>query len=294
MGKMADDADGYDKLARLMGRCNAVAVFRRFAAISVENLLYLQADLVRLENELRDIQQADKASGHKDRARHRMDWTILLESKTRGEEGGDSTRQLDIILEMKARLKEYHEALFYYRQTCSLRQPNKAAMKDLQEWMDSPERGKICLIGDDRNIWSNPDMSDLLVLDTPSTDSFTEWVTNHVLDIYHRAFGRRSKEKDIEKCSELQNSIIYSDTGIKRVTRSITIMIASLLPILTTVILYLVKDTSVRLGIVAGFTALFSLALGFFTRAMLPEIFSATAAFAAVCVVWVGTTSTSS
>lgn len=55
-------------------------------------------------------------------------------------------------------------------------------------------------------------------------------------------------------------------------------MLASMLPILSTIVLYFVQDTGKRLWIITGFTALFSLSLGFFTRATVQEIFSATAA----------------
>jgi hypothetical protein len=51
-----------------------------------------------------------------------------------------------------------------------------------------------------------------------------------------------------------------------------------MLPIGATIVLYLVQNTAKRLGIVAAFTAIFSLALGLFTRASLQEVFSATAA----------------
>jgi len=71
---------------------------------------------------------------------------------------------------------------------------------------------------------------------------------------------------------------MYSHDGIQRLTRSLTITVASMLPISVTIVLYIVKDTVSRLGIVAAFVALFSLALALFTQASLYEVFSATAA----------------
>ncbi|KAF4302086.1 hypothetical protein GTA08_BOTSDO09984 [Botryosphaeria dothidea] len=49
-----------------------------------------------------------------------------------------------------------------------------------------------------------------------------------------------------------------------------------------------------RLGIVAGFTALFSLTLGLVTSGELIDMFGASAGFAAVQVVFIGTESGSS
>jgi hypothetical protein len=54
--------------------------------------------------------------------------------------------------------------------------------------------------------------------------------------------------------------------------------IASLLPVVSIVVLYLVDSMPKRLGIVAGFTAAFSIALALFTRARRVDIFAATAA----------------
>ncbi len=64
-------------------------------------------------------------------------------------------------------------------------------MKDLADCMDSPKRGAISLIGADADIWRKPDMDDLVALDAPLQDAFTDWVANHLLDWYHKALGRR-------------------------------------------------------------------------------------------------------
>ncbi len=43
---------GYTALALLMGRVPEVAIFRRFSTLNARNLLYLQAELVQLEDDL--------------------------------------------------------------------------------------------------------------------------------------------------------------------------------------------------------------------------------------------------
>ena len=69
--------------------------------------------------------------------------------------------------------------------------------------------------------------------------------------------------------------------------------ISSLLPTLVILLLYFVNRMLVRIGLVIVFTAIFSLALSFFTTANKGEIFAATAAFAAVEVVFIGSVVTS-
>lgn len=53
---------------------------------------------------------------------------------------------------------------------------------------------------------------------------------------------------------------------------------ASMLPIVSIVILHFVKETGARLGVIAALTAVFSLTLCYFTSASINSIFSATAA----------------
>ena len=55
--------DGYDKLAAFIAADNGLIICRRFSILNAKNLLYLQAELVNLEAELRDIVAEVKTSG---------------------------------------------------------------------------------------------------------------------------------------------------------------------------------------------------------------------------------------
>jgi len=55
--------EGYSKLASLMGAYPETLIFRRFGAISAQNLLYLQAELVHLEQTLQECAVANERSG---------------------------------------------------------------------------------------------------------------------------------------------------------------------------------------------------------------------------------------
>ncbi|KAL8808573.1 MAG: hypothetical protein Q9200_004236 [Gallowayella weberi] len=52
----------YTRLASMMARHGEVAIFRRFDALNLKRLLYMQAELVHLEVELRKIEEEDKNS----------------------------------------------------------------------------------------------------------------------------------------------------------------------------------------------------------------------------------------
>jgi hypothetical protein len=55
-------------------------------------------------------------------------------------------------------------------------------------------------------------------------------------------------------------------------------VVSSLAPMVSIVVLYVVQNTSVRLGLVCAFTLLFSFVLALVTNARRIEIFAATAA----------------
>jgi hypothetical protein len=61
-------------------------------------------------------------------------------------------------------------------------------------------------------------------------------------------------------------------------SKVITVMISSVIPVLSVLILYLVKSILARIGIMIGFTGLFAGTLAAVTSANRVEIFAATSA----------------
>jgi hypothetical protein len=98
--------NGYSKLASLMGAHSDLANFRRFSTLNAQNLLYLQAELVFLENKLGQCVEADKSSGHVNRGIYDRDWQALFES---GANSGGDGEQWDTVLQIRKVLKEYSE-----------------------------------------------------------------------------------------------------------------------------------------------------------------------------------------
>ncbi|KAM7198541.1 hypothetical protein V8F33_005047 [Rhypophila sp. PSN 637] len=56
--------EGYGLLGRLMGEAPEAAIFRSFAAISAEDLLYRQAELISLEKDWRETQERLRESSN--------------------------------------------------------------------------------------------------------------------------------------------------------------------------------------------------------------------------------------
>ena len=85
--------------------------------------------------------------------------------------------------------------------------------------------------------------------------------------------------------------VSVSDNKLVWTANLITMVISAILPVISVIILYFVHSMIARLGIVAAFTAVFVLTLAVVTDACGVEIFAATAGFAAVQVVFIGSTS---
>jgi hypothetical protein len=93
---------GYPTLAGEIEMRPEMAMFRRFGALNAENILYLQAELISLEGELRKQQSDDNASGHENKVKYAVNWLHLRHSRRNGD-----TKQLDLILKIRESLSQY-------------------------------------------------------------------------------------------------------------------------------------------------------------------------------------------
>jgi hypothetical protein len=82
-------------------------------------------------------------------------------------------------------------------------------------------------------------------------------------------------------------TLIYKNVNICRAVTAIGLMLAAMLLVGAIVHLYFVLDPAAKLGFVAMYTLLFASSVAFCTNARRVEVFAATAAYAAVLVVFV-------
>jgi len=96
--------NGYPRIARLMGNDTEFSIFRRFAVLNAQNLLYLQAELVHPEAELQTIAEADNRADKQSRQDFASSWWALSHPEV-AEDG----EQWAKVLEIRAKLKEYSQ-----------------------------------------------------------------------------------------------------------------------------------------------------------------------------------------
>ena len=208
---------GYAKLATLMGAYPEVAIVRRFAALSAQNILYLQAELVDLESRLRDIEDQDKERGPEDWKDCNLDWYQLstwtdgavdAPNEVDGPEPSDKPlvgRRWSTFLQIRSKLKEYSkwlspcraphselirlidEAVQQQVEFAKLEKPNPRDLRFLSDWLSRPDLGGIYLTGQDSHIWKEPDRLELAVLKARRNESiFTALLSDKFIHSFHQ------------------------------------------------------------------------------------------------------------
>ncbi|EDN91968.1 predicted protein [Sclerotinia sclerotiorum 1980 UF-70] len=183
--------------------------------------------------------------------------------------------------------KNDYECLFQQRQLATFDLPESGNLEFLNHWLVDSRQNDCALEGLDRNVWKEG--KDLLVIkpDEIAAESFTRIPRKPLTAIYH-IFRMRCRRRQADEESLIY---VYNEKIVIRIADMIGSAIASSLPVLAVVVLYSVHEMLARLGIIALFTVVFALALVVTTKAKRVDIFAATAAFASVQVVFVGSTS---
>jgi hypothetical protein len=92
--------EGYQAIAQLMGNHDEMAIVRRFKDLNMQDILYLQAEIIHLKDELRKRELQDKKDP--ERVYLAKDWWSLAHSDD--EEG---RARWATVLEIREKLDEY-------------------------------------------------------------------------------------------------------------------------------------------------------------------------------------------
>ncbi|KAI1168059.1 hypothetical protein F5B18DRAFT_647281 [Nemania serpens] len=276
------DYGGYVRLAEHMGRHPQLAILRRFGTLANETLLFYQAEIAEVEHHLKWFQDQDNKSDDESRKQYAQSWIALSKSSLE-EPGCPKRKQYELVMKLRKLMAEYHQALFFHKESLALRSPHKKILGDLREWMRRPTMGHIAILSWDWRTWEVCDEDDLITFENSTMDRFTALVTYTIIDVYHKLIGRRihnARQKTTLPLNyaDHRHTVTYTHRSIARFTQAFTVLIACTLPVAAIVILYIVENMATRLGIIAILTGLFSTSMSLLTTASLQEIFAATAA----------------
>ncbi|KAK3899289.1 hypothetical protein C8A05DRAFT_46597 [Staphylotrichum tortipilum] len=267
------------------------AIFRRFDELNMLHLLALQAEIIELRELFRDQccrdDQSDSGGGQPETMYSKY-FHALRESKASAPRASDASgtrylsSQLELITALQQRMGEYISKL------ARLPAPKKPQLAGLQGWLHNQKGGNNFLQGCEVFTWTEDDLSSYITVNPPTAeaDIFTEVITDWLASILRRLFGRRfhggkivDEEAGLRSCS---------DTRFSKASNVIAVIVAGILPVLTIFILNSVKRTTVRIGLTLLFATIFAVVLALCTSVKPGEIFAATATFAAVEVVFIG------
>ncbi|KAF2832651.1 hypothetical protein CC86DRAFT_390645 [Ophiobolus disseminans] len=280
---------GYPKLTTFMGDIPEAAMFWRFGALNARNLLYLHNELVDIEKQLIEQEWEDGQSSAGEKCRYPANTHWLSSSSTTRD--GD-TKQRDLYgktassEELPVLTIIVDHALIQQRTILSMQGPDQYDIRHVQSFLNS-ETMNWALTGPDHKIWGNMIENDshskeLVVLKARErgyslTESFTDWIVHIFYMLVPRKKGRPAMTLD-----NIQQSGVYS------LTLCMIIVVASVMPVISVMILVKMKRLSTRLAVMAGFNALLSICLMVFTSTKYTDMVSMTAAFTSVQVVFVG------
>lgn len=186
-------------------------------------------------------------------------------------------------------MKGSDSAVLQQAKILRMRPPGAYDMEYIQKYLETYEMGPLALTGRDSDIWgSTADKKG-------HADDLIALLSRHDEDFFSRFMTEKASSKMLKVRSFLKYRGSGKGRGLEsleddtmlRWTRHGTSILASVLPILSIIILYYVHSLEVRLGIIAAFNIVLSLCLTVFTTAKRTEIFAVAAGFSAVQVVFV-------
>ncbi|KAH7395618.1 hypothetical protein BKA64DRAFT_745812 [Cadophora sp. MPI-SDFR-AT-0126] len=270
---------GFTDFSQYVASDLSLSIYRKFSILGARNLLYLQTELQLLELELNAIDREDKttiAESNDDDEKIETEtaarsWEVMCGQAEEGDE--TQTRKLQKIYEIRKVMEQYENALLRRNQVLQLEAPADTPFKAFKTWF----RTKRPLWGSGfRTLHDEDDMVSL----------GTQVEPDRMSSLIHRCLGYRLRVP--RKTPKSWGPMYYYP--VQRVTLIVVILSmlcsASLLvgAIMT---LYFVKPIGVRLGIVGIFTLLFAASIALLTHARRVEVYGATAAYAAVLVVFI-------
>jgi len=93
---------GYPQIVSLMSQHEELAILRKFGNLSIQNLLFMQAELMHLEEKLTRI-AAKEDDGSSSSLKYRDWWTLSRPNENGGNE------HWEIVMDIRTKLEKYRE-----------------------------------------------------------------------------------------------------------------------------------------------------------------------------------------
>ena len=223
--------EGYAKLSSVISTDSEFAVYRKFGALNAQNLLYYQAELLGLEDDLNDIASKDRNSQDSEKREFAYDWAELSQAangknlqhekfmkirKTLREYSQHSTVRHS-LWESRLMLQVADDCLIQQATIAKLERPSSYNLKMLRRWLDHSSYGNSFLYGLEKHAWDDQYKHDLISIPKSDTEANKDWLSRlflgSLLDHYHKLVGRHYKVNysDISPAEAYHSDITNQD-----------------------------------------------------------------------------------
>ncbi|KAH8816614.1 hypothetical protein F5884DRAFT_853049 [Xylogone sp. PMI_703] len=277
-------------------------IFRRFDRLSARNLLFQEAEIAELEAQLDKLDSNDLIAADGTVIECHSDWRKFEKYATErnGQDEQANPKQaarFELALKIKEKLRDYRkfsiqelpssekvlelnivdEALVAHQTLLNSRPPASTTINAMRNWYLGGDSRKMeprpQLWGGSAKMFDDPnDLVALRVL--TDQDRLSEFILNYFGGFFNGEFSDEGSAyisgRSLERCVAIISSVLSAGLLFGSITS-----------------LYLVHNPPALLGMLGGWTILFAVCVGFLTNAKRDQIFAATAAYAAVLVVFI-------
>ncbi|KAF5673451.1 hypothetical protein FHETE_3365 [Fusarium heterosporum] len=262
---------GFAALSSLMASDGdqELLIFRKFDEISARNLLYLQCELLSIEERLEKLDKKLSSSGDMDLEEAAETWEVMIEQAQDGKT--EAKEMMALIDQLRAKMKEYHEALDLQSRIVRLHRPDKRVFKVAQNelWGGPLGPGSLKrnpIVGGKTKDYLDTE-TDLVSLKSPvETDPLSRML---------RAFWPGKEEVSRDGLSRIRR---FDERSIPIAVALINIIVAIILLVGPVTSLSFVNSRAAILGMICAFTIVFAFSVGLMTNAKRAEIFAGSAA----------------
>ncbi|KIX99819.1 uncharacterized protein Z520_04455 [Fonsecaea multimorphosa CBS 102226] len=268
---------GYGALAAMMASHQNIEAFRKFSSMNLENILHMQAELQHLEVVINEVRKIPGLNS--------FDQIWIEDPESMSEE--DIHR---IFERSRTLLDQYYRALLRTARINALQQPRKDNLELRRQWYDEESGGDQFLYGVEAGIFRDASIEeDLLTLkeNIGSNDALANFLSEKVVPLYHRLVGYKLHRSMAEKAFE--RTWEYRPETLVQVGNTICMLLSAVIPALSILVLFSMRSMAARLVAISMMSLVFSLVMNVIAQRR-ADVFMSTTAFAAVLVVFVGST----
>lgn len=275
---------GYGKVAAIENLDPDFSIYRKFGWLRNYALLHLQDELAALQHQLVEHDKWEFRDGEQKR----------LVSRRLDYERPDSVRR-EIVASVHSKLKEYDEALLRTQKIQAIKRPSLRSQRNVHTLIHNTES----LVHTEAD-WIR-EGTDLAALGCAADRGWLNNFLENTLNTISRTATRtlfRTHEQKIKTGDEALH--LVSLDRLDNILRAVITILAAILLLVPVFVLFKLQPTNVseverkgnyQILTVFIFTLLFSASCSIFTQAKKQEVFTATAAYSAVLVVFLGNTS---